>query len=112
MNSKLKKINPDIHFRLLASLEEAPYLTQRALAKKLGISLGGVNYCLQALIQAGHIKINNFNKSPKKLIYFYFLTPKGITEKSLLTASFLKRKMREYHNLKKEIESIKSRIKV
>ena len=111
MPNKLKKIHPDIHFRLLNALEENPYMTQRDLAKKLGVSLGGVNYCLKALIEIGHIKMNNFEKNPNKLNYLYLLTPSGIKEKTILTKDFLKRKMDEYQNLKKEIELIQSKIK-
>ena len=111
MTNKLKKIHPDIHFRLLNALEENPYMTQRDLAKKLGVSLGGVNYCLKALIEIGHIKMNNFEKNPNKLNYLYLLTPSGIKEKTILTKDFLKRKMDEYQNLKKEIELIQSKIK-
>ncbi len=107
----MKKIHPDIHFRLLNALEENPYMTQRDLAKKIGVSLGGVNYCLKALIQIGHIKMNNFEKNPNKLNYLYLLTPSGIKEKTILTKDFLKRKMDEYQNLKKEIELIQSKIK-
>ena len=110
MSNKLKKIHPDIHFRLLNALEENPYMTQRDLAKKLGVSLGGVNYCLKALIEIGHIKMNNFEKNPNKLNYLYLLTPSGIKEKTILTSEFLKRKMIEYNNLKKEIELIQSKI--
>ena len=111
MSNKLKKINPDIHFRLLNALEEKPHMTQRDLAKKLGVSLGGVNYCLKALIEIGHIKMNNFENNPNKLNYLYLLTPSGIKEKTILTKGFLKRKMDEYQNLKKEIELIQSKIK-
>ena len=111
MTNKLKKIHPDIHFRLLNALEENPYMTQRDLAKKLGVSLGGVNYCLKALIEIGHIKMNNFENNPNKLNYLYLLTPSGIKEKTILTKDFLKRKIDEYQNLKKEIELIQSKIK-
>ena len=111
MAQYLKSIDPDVHFRVLHLLEEEPDLTQRELAHKLGISLGGVNYCLKALIDIGHIKAGNFNKNPNKSVYLYLLTPKGIAEKAKLTAGFLKRKMAEYHALKKEIEAIQSKAK-
>ena len=107
----LKKIDPDVHFRVLHLLEEEPNLTQRELAEKLGISLGGVNYCLKSLIDIGHIKAGNFKKNPDKSAYLYLLTPKGMAEKAELTAGFLKRKMVEYHALKKEIDSLKSSLK-
>ena len=111
MARALKNIDPDVHFRVLHLLEEEPNLTQRELAERLGISLGGVNYCLKALIDIGHIKAGNFKKSPDKSVYLYLLTPKGIAEKANLTADFLKRKMAEYHALKKEIDAIQSKAK-
>lgn len=109
MRKVLRSIDPDVHFRVLHILQEEPELTQRELAQKLGISLGGVNYCIKALIDIGHIKAGNFSKNSNKSNYLYFLTPKGIAEKAKLTAGFLKRKMAEYHALKKEIESIVSK---
>ena len=111
MAKNLKSIDPDIHFRVLHLLEDDPDLTQRQLAEKLGISLGGVNYCLKALIDLGHIKMNNFSKNPNKSVYLYLLTPQGVAEKANLTSSFLKRKMAEYKSLKKEIETIRSKAK-
>jgi EPS-associated MarR family transcriptional regulator len=111
MAKTLRSIDPDVHFRVLHLLEEEPDLTQRELAEKLGISLGGVNYCLKSLIDIGHIKAGNFKKNSDKSVYLYLLTPKGISEKAQLTAGFLKRKMIEYYALKKEIISIKSRAK-
>jgi len=110
MAKALKSIDPDVHFRVLHLLEEEPELTQRELAQKLGISLGGVNYCLKALIEIGHIKAGNFTKNPNKSIYLYLLTPAGVAEKAKLTAGFLMRKMVEYHNLKKEIDAIQSKV--
>ena len=111
MGKALKKIDPDVHFRVLHLLEEQPTLTQRELAEKLGISLGGVNYCLKSLIDVGHIKAGNFKKNPDKSAYLYLLTPQGVVEKANLTAGFLKRKMAEYHALKKEIESVRSNLR-
>ncbi len=111
MARALKKIDPDVHFRVLHFIEEKPELTQRELAQKLGISLGGVNYCLKALIDIGHIKAGNFSKSSNKSMYLYLLTPQGIAEKTKLTADFLRRKMMEYNALKKEIDSLRSGLK-
>jgi EPS-associated MarR family transcriptional regulator len=111
MTKALKSIDPDVHFRVLHLLEEEPTLTQRELAQKLGISLGGVNYCLKALIEIGHIKAGNFSKNPNRSVYLYLLTPQGISEKAKLTAGFLNRKMFEYHALKKEIKAIQSKVK-
>lgn len=111
MAKTLKSIDPDVHFRTLHLLEEEPELTQRELAQRLGISLGGTNYCLKALMEIGHIKACNFSKNTNKLVYLYLLTPRGIAEKTKLTAGFLKRKLAEYQALKKEIESIRSKPK-
>ena len=107
----LKTIDSDIHFRVLTALEENPRITQRELASKLGISLGGVNFCLKALVEIGHIKINNFRKNTNKLAYLYLLTPSGISKKTMLTSSFLKRKINEYKALKMEIEIIRSKMR-
>jgi len=106
-----KAIDLDVHFKVLHLLEVKPQLTQRELAKELGISLGGVNYCLKALIEIGHIKTKNFKQHPKKLAYIYLLTPQGIAEKMRLTSGFLKRKMDEYQALRKEILSLKTSLK-
>ena len=111
MAKNLKSIDQDIHFRVLHLLEDDPELTQRELAVKLGISLGGVNYCLKALVDIGHIKVSNFSKNSNKSAYLYLLTPQGVTEKAKLTTSFLKRKMAEYKSLKKEIEIIRLKTK-
>ena len=73
------------------------------MAKELGFSLGKLNYCLKSLRSKGLIKIENFKKNPEKLNYIYVLTPKGITEKTKLTINFMKRKMKEYEELKKEV---------
>ncbi len=106
-----KHIDPDIHFRVLNALEENPHITQRELAQRLGVSLGGINFCLKALVEIGHLKINNFQKNSNKSAYLYLLTPTGISNKAMLATSFLKRKMDEYKALKMEIDLIKSKIK-
>jgi len=110
MKKRAKTLDNDMHFKVLHLLEAKPQLTQRELAKELGISLGGINYCIKALIEIGHIKTKNFREHPKKLAYIYLLTPKGTAEKVRLTSGFLKRKMIEYYALKKEIQSIKARL--
>ena len=104
--TKLKQFQEDTHYRVLALLERSPDISQRELARELGISLGGVNYALRALIEKGMLKAQNFSSSDKKLAYAYILTPKGLAEKSLLTARFLRRKMDEFEALKAEIESL------
>ena len=105
-----KTIDPDIHFRVLHTLEENPHITQRELAQKLGISLGRVNFCLKVLVEIRHVKINNFQKNTNKSAYLYLLTPSGISKKTMLATSFLKRKMNEYKALKMEIDLIKLKI--
>ena len=92
------------HFDLLRKIKTKPQATQRELAEELGFSLGKLNYCLKALKSKGLIKIENFKKNPKKINYIYVLTPKGISEKTKLTLNFMKRKMKEYDELKKELE--------
>jgi len=111
MAKPLKSINPDIHFKVLSTLEDYPKITQRELAKEIGISLGAVNFCLKALIEIGHIKINNFQNNSNKSSYLYLLTPKGISEKATLTTNFLKRKINEYKRLKDEIHRIQKKLK-
>ena len=92
------------HLDLLRKVEKKPNSTQRELAKELGFSLGKFNYCIKALQQKGFIKIKNFKRNPKKINYLYVLTPQGISEKTKLTLNFMKRKIREYDELKKELK--------
>tara|TARA_Y100000031_G_C8034903_1_gene298867 strand:- start:201 stop:473 length:273 start_codon:yes stop_codon:yes gene_type:complete len=87
----------------MRKIDKQPQSSQRDLAEELGFSLGKLNYCLKKLKEKGLIKIRNFEKNPNKLNYIYILTPKGITEKTKLTVSFMKRKMDEYEELKKEL---------
>lgn len=94
------------HYGLLKTLEENPGLSQRDLAKRLGVSLGKVNFCLNALVEKGSLKINNFRNSENKLAYAYLLTPSGIEQKARMTVEFLKYKVQEYERLKKEIEEL------
>ena len=98
------KENPD-HFDVLRKIQKKPESTQRELAEELGFSLGKLNYCLKALHAKGLIKMQNFKKNPKKINYIYVLTPKGIAEKTKLTINFMKRKMNEYDELKKELDN-------
>ena len=95
--------NTEDHFKILRKIQKDPEHSQRKMAYELGFSLGKLNYCLKALKQKGFIKIKNFKKNPKKLNYFYVLTPKGISEKTKLTINFMKRKIQEYDELKKEL---------
>jgi len=93
-----------IIFNVLRKLEKNPSITQRELSNKLGISLGKINYCLKELKNKGLIKISNFQKNKNKINYVYLLTPKGISAKTKLTINFMKIKLREYEDLKKDIE--------
>ena len=99
-------LDDEIRYRLLKLLEERPHLTQRELAKAMGISLGKVNYCLRQCVENGWVKVKRFSKSKHKRGYMYLLTPKGLYEKSLVTVRFLKLKLREYEELRREIERL------
>jgi len=87
-------------------IEQNPQVSQREIANRLGLSLGGINYCIKALINKGYVKVSNFTENPHKIGYAYLLTPSGIVAKAALTGRFLKRKIAEYDALKAEIESI------
>ena len=97
------KDNQD-HFEILRKIKKKPQSSQRELAQELGFSLGKLNYCLKELQKKGLIKIENFKKNPNKINYLYVLTPEGLAQKTKLTINFMKRKMREYDELKKEME--------
>lgn len=101
------KLQEDTNFRAMRLLQENPDLTQRELAQKLGVSVGGLNYCLKALMEKGLVKMQNFQQSKNKFGYVYVLTPRGLAEKAALTNRFLKRKLDEYEALKTEIETLK-----
>ena len=98
------KKNDQDQFEVLRKINKKSDVTQRELSNSLGLSLGKINYCLNALKDKGFIKIQNFKKSKNKLKYMYVLTPEGIAEKSKLTLNFMKQKMREYEDLKKDLE--------
>ena len=94
------------HFEVLRKIYKDPKTSQRKLAQDLGFSLGKLNYCLKALQIKGLVKIRNFQKKPDKISYIqYVLTPKGISERTKLTINFMKKKMKEYDELKKDLES-------
>ncbi len=98
------------HYKLLKLIEANPALQQREMAKALGVSLGKVNYCIQALVYKGLIKMDNFRRSDNKLAYSYLLTPSGIEAKTHLTVSFLKLKMAEYEAIRREIEDLRREV--
>lgn len=97
-------IEDDINYGLFKLLEANPDIRQRDVAKRLGVSLGKVNYCLRSLVTKGWIKAVNFKNSNNKMAYTYFLTPEGIEAKAAVTRRFLHRKMKEYEALRDEIE--------
>ncbi len=95
-------------FAVLRKISDKTKFSQREMAKELGFSLGKLNYCIRGLKKKGLIKIQNFKKSPKKIRYLYLLTPKGITSKTILTITFMKKKIKEYDELKNEYEKLKN----
>jgi EPS-associated MarR family transcriptional regulator len=107
MTSKRTKLQEDTHFRVLRLLQENPEMSQRELAEAVGVSVGGIHYVLNALIDKGLVKLGNFTAAEDKRRYAYVLTPKGIKEKSIITSRFLKRKLAEYEALKQEIEELR-----
>ena len=104
-------LKEEFHYKLLKVLQENPDLSQRELAREVGLSLGKTNYCLRALIEKGFIKASNFRNSQNKVAYAYLLTPRGIEVKVQATAYFLKRKLAEYKALEQEIEQLRSEVK-
>ena len=104
---KEKQEDNQTNLNLLRLINKNPNVSQRKLATELGFSLGKLNYCLKALKDKGLIKIKNFQKNTNKLGYVYILTPKGVTQKTKLTLNFMQRKMKEYDELKSEIEDSK-----
>lgn len=101
----------DTRYHLLKLLNEQPHLSQRELARVMGISLGKTNFCLQALIKMGLVKARNFRNSKNKSAYLYKLTPSGIEEKALVARNFLQRKIEEYESIQREIAELKADIK-
>ena len=108
MTSKRGKLQEDTHFRVLRLLQENPEMSQRELADAVGVSVGGIHYVLNALIDKGLVKLGNFTAAEDKRRYAYILTPKGIAKRATLTRAFLARKMEEYTALKEEIERLKA----
>ena len=93
------------HFELLRRIKKTPEFSQRELAEKLGFSLGKLNYCLKSLQKKGLVKLQNFQKKANKINYLrYVITPKGISERTKLTINFMKKKMKEYDELKKKLK--------
>ncbi|UOA34118.1 hypothetical protein DSM110093_03953 (plasmid) [Sulfitobacter sp. DSM 110093] len=105
-----RQIDEDTRFRVMRALEADPKLSQRELAKSLGVSLGLVNYCLKGLVDKGQVKVSNFRASNNKLRYAYVLTPRGVLARAKLTRAFLKRRMVEHEALMAEIEALQEEV--
>ena len=103
-------MNEEVTYKLFKLIEQQPDLSQRELAKEMGISLGKVNYCLKGLMEKGWLKARNFKNSNNKIAYAYVLTPSGLSAKTKLTTRFLQRKVREYETLKSEIEKLQQEV--
>lgn len=103
----VRLMESDVHYKVMQLLEANPELSQRELARKLGVSVGKVNYCLRALMSKGWVKASNFTNSRKKAAYMYLLTPRGIEHKARLAIKFLQLKTKEYEALRAEIEQIR-----
>jgi EPS-associated MarR family transcriptional regulator len=100
----------EVRYRLLQRLARDPAVSQRELAVELGVSVGKINYCLQALIEKGHVKFDNFRRNPDKRHYAYLLTPTGVEAKAWATVQFLRRKRTEYETIRAEIEALQSEL--
>jgi EPS-associated MarR family transcriptional regulator len=107
MPSRRSQLQQETYFRVLRMLQDNPDLTQRDIAERLGVSTSGMNYCINALIDKGWVKVQNFTQSKNKFGYIYVVTPRGIAEKALLAGRFLMRKMSEFEQLEAEIKALK-----
>lgn len=110
MTDKNQIRTENVRFRVLRSLQESPRASQRDIAKALDISLGGVNYCLSALIEQGQINMGSFQETNDKRKYVYLLTPKGVAEQTSLAGRFLQRKMRKFEAPKEEIAAVRKEL--
>lgn len=104
-------LSDEYRYKILRLLEADPQMSQRDLARELGVSLGKANYCLRALMETGLIKANNFKNNRNKKAYMYYLTPRGIAEKTRATARFFERKVAEYEALHQEIELLRQELR-
>lgn len=110
MASRRDEMQEDVRLRVMRLLADDPNLSTRQIADAVGVSNGAAYYCLNALIERGHVKLGNFSRSPRKGQYAYVLTPKGLAEKSRLAARFLERKAAEYDALRAEIEALEAEV--
>ena len=106
LNTRSKTQHPDIFYKVMDLIHKHPDISQRELAKQIGVSLGSMHYCLKAIALKGWLKVGNFKNNPNKSVYLYLLTPEGIAQKSKLAIDFLKRKKQEYDELKHEIDQL------
>ena len=109
---EVAKLSDEIHYKILQLLESQPEISQRQLSKELGFSLGKANYCIRAMLDRGWIKAKNFKNSRNKIAYVYLLTPAGVEKRAKMAARFLRRKVREYEQLKREIEQLQKEVAV
>lgn len=103
-------LSDEVRYNLLRLLEANPAMSQRDVARQLGMSLGRVNFCVQALVEKGILKATNFKNSKRKAAYMYLLTPRGIEEKAQVTARFLQKKLQEYEELRTDIARIREEV--
>jgi EPS-associated MarR family transcriptional regulator len=103
-------LSDEVRYSLLRLLEANPTMSQRDVARRLGMSLGKVNYCVQAMVKRGMLKATNFKNSQRKAAYMYLLTPRGIEEKAQVTARFLQQKVREYEEIRADIARIRGEL--
>lgn len=103
-----KGLQADARFRVLRLLQDNPEMSQRELARAVGVSLGSLHFVMQALISKGLVKLENFSAAPDKRRYAYLVTQRGIAEKARLTRAFLTRKLKEYEMLQREIEALRA----
>ena len=103
-------LTDEVRYKLLKLLENNPTVSQRDAARELGVSLGKLNYCLNALVSKGWVKATNFKNSRNKIAYMYLLTPRGIKAKGRVTLRFLRRKMQDYDALRIEIAHIREEV--
>jgi len=107
MTTQRDKLREDVKFRILRLLQDNPEMSQRELAREVGVSTGGIHYVLNALVEKGMLKLSNFTAAQDKRRYAYKLTPQGIAEKTRLTRRFMVRKLAEYEALKAEIDEVR-----
>lgn len=110
MSERQDLLREEMRFRILRHVETNPEISQRELAKLIGVSLGSLNYTFSALVDVGFVKLANFSASNNKRGYAYILTPRGLSEKTTLTRRFLRRKTQEYEALKAEIEALQQEV--